>query len=144
MLYHLRYALRTLAASPGFAAVAILTLALGIGANTAIFTVANSLLLRPLTYSDPSRLVLVSWPPRNERPDFLGISYTRFKLIQEQSRSFASVVGFTNETFNLSGRGDAEEISSARVSWNFFDSLGVRPALGRTFDPQEDQPGGKA
>jgi putative ABC transport system permease protein len=144
MLYHLRYALRTLAASPGFAAVAILTLALGIGANTAIFTVANSLLLRPLTYSDPSRLVLVSWPPRNERPDFLGISYTRFKLIQEQSRSFSSVVGFTNETFNLSGRGDAEEISSARVSWNFFDSLGVRPMVGRTFDPQEDQPGGKA
>jgi putative ABC transport system permease protein len=144
MLYHLRYAFRMLAASLGFAAVAILTLALGIGANTAIFTVANSLLLRPLPYSDPNRLVLVSWPPRNERPDFLGISYTRFKLVQEQSRSFSSVVGFTNETFNLSGRGDAEEIPSARVSWNFFDALGVRPALGRTFDPQEDQPGGKA
>jgi len=144
MLHHIRYAFRTLAASPGFAAVAILTLALGIGANTAIFTVANSLLLRPLPYSDPSRLVLVSWPPRNDRSDFLSISYARFKLIQEQSRSFSSVVGFTNETFNLSGRGDAEEISSARVSWNFFDALGVRPAVGRTFDPQEDQPGGKA
>jgi len=144
MLQNIRYALRTLAASPGFAAVAILTLALGIGANTAIFTVANSLLLRPLPYSDPGRLVLVSWAPRNQRPDAEGMSFARFKLLEEQSRTLSSVVGFVNETFNLSGRGDAEELSAARVSWNFFDALGVRPVVGRSFDREEDRPGGKA
>src|SRR5271155_1329095 len=109
----IRYAVRVLAANPGFAAAAILALALGIGANTAIFTVANSLLLRPLPYSDPGRLVLVSWAPRSQRPDGAGMSYARFKLLQEQSRSFSPVVSFVNETFNLSGRGDAEELSAA-------------------------------
>lgn len=143
-MQNIRYAARVLAANPGFAAVAILTLALGIGANTAIFTVAESLLLRPLPYSDPGRLVLVFWAPKNERPDAEGMSYARLKLLQEQGRSFSGVAGFTNETFNLSGRGDAEEIPAARVSWNFFDVLGVRPALGRGFQAGEDQPGGKS
>src|SRR5271156_5178439 len=115
LLQNLRYALRVLARSPGFSAVAILILAVGIGANTAIFTVANSLLLRPLPYSDPGRLVLVSWAPRSQRPDGTPMSYARLKLLQEQSQSFSAVAGFTNETFNLSGRGDAEEIPSARV-----------------------------
>ena len=144
MVHHIRYGLRTLAANPGFAAVAILTLALGIGANTAIFTVANSLLLRPLPFADPSRLVEVFCAPKNQVPDGAGMSYARLKLLQEQSRSFSSVVGFVNETFNLSGKGDAEELSAARVSWNFFDTLGVRPVVGRSFDVQEDQPGGRA
>jgi putative ABC transport system permease protein len=144
MFHHIRYGLRTLAANPGFAAVAILTLALGIGANTAIFTVANSLLLRPLPFSDPSRLVEVFCAPRNQGPDGTGMSYARLRLLQEQSRSFSFVVGFVNETFNLSGKGDAEELPAVRVSWNFFDALGVRPVAGRSFEGQEDQPGGKA
>jgi putative ABC transport system permease protein len=144
MLHHIRYGLRTLTANPGFAAVAILTMALGIGANTAIFTVANSLLLRPLPFSDPGRLVEVFYAARNQGPDGAGMSYARLKLLQEQSRSFSTVVGFVSETFNLSGKGDAEELSAARVSWNFFDALGVRPVVGRSFDIQEDQPGGKS
>jgi putative ABC transport system permease protein len=144
MFHHIRYGLRTLAANPGFAAVAILTLALGIGSITAIFTVANSLLLRPLPFSDPSRLVDVFYAARNQGPDGAGMSYARLKLLQEQSRSFSFVVGFVNETFNLSGKGDAEELSAVRVSWNFFDALGVRPVAGRSFELQEDQPGGKA
>jgi putative ABC transport system permease protein len=144
MVSHLRFGLRNLAANPGFAAVAILTLALGIGANTAIFTAANSLLLRPPPFFDPGRLVEVFCAPRNQGPDGAGMSYARLKLLQEQSRSFSSVVGFVNETFNLSGKGDAEELSAARVSWNFFDALGVRPVAGRSFDVPDDQPGGKA
>ncbi len=138
-----RYALRMMARSKGFTAVAVLTLALGIGANTAIFTVANALLLRPLPYADPGRLVLISWAPRNQRADWQNMSYARFTLLNEQSRSFSGVAGFVNETFNLSGHGDAEELKAARVSWNFFDVLGVRPAIGRDFETEEDQPGGK-
>jgi len=134
-----RYALRMLAKSPGFTSVAVLTLALGIGANTAIFTVANALLLRPLPFADPSRLALVAVA----RSEFTLMSYLRFTTIQEQSRSFSSIAAVTNESFNFSGRGDAEEIPAARSTRNFFDVLGVRPLLGRTFVANEDQPGGK-
>jgi putative ABC transport system permease protein len=134
-----RYALRILARSPGFTAVAVLTLALGIGVNTAIFTVANALLLRPLPFADPDRLALVAVV----RSELALISFLRFATIQEQSRSFSGIAAVTNESFNFSGHGDAEEIPSARSTWNFFDVLGVRPLLGRTFVASEDQPGGK-
>jgi putative ABC transport system permease protein len=139
----LRYALRLLAKSPGFTAVAVLTLALGIGANTAIFTVTNALLLRPLPFANPSRLALVAVADAGQRSELSLMSYLRFTTIQEQARSFSGIAAVTNESFNLSGRGDAEEIPSARTSWNFFDVLGVRPQLGRTFAASEDQPGWK-
>ncbi len=137
----LRYAFRMLARSPGFTVIAVLTLALGIGANTAIFTVTNALLLAPLPYADPSRLVFIGVADANRQP--LAMSYLRFLAIQEQARSFSGVTVITNESFNFRGRGDAEEIPSARTSWNFFEVLGVRPLLGRTFTASEDQPGGK-
>ena len=129
-----------LAKSPGFALVAILTLALGIGANTAIFTVANTLLLRPLPYADPGRLALLF---ADRRGELQGFSYLRYNLLSEHSRSFSSVAAFASDTFNLTGRGDPEQLSAARVSANFFDVLGIRPELGRGFAPNGDQPDAK-
>ena len=122
-----RYALRVLLKNPGFALVAVITLALGIGANTAIFSVADALLLRPLPYAHPERLVLVY----AERADAAGaiqpFSFPRAIFLTEKSRAFSGLAAFTNENFNLTGRGDPEQLSAARVSWNFFDLLGVRP-----------------
>jgi predicted permease len=127
---------RTLARAPGFTAVAILTLAVGIGANTAIFSVANALLLKPLPFAQPERLALIN------RQGGGPLSWPKFQFIREHARSFSAIAAFTSETFNLTGRGDPEQVRAARVSWNFFDVLGVRPALGRTFRPEEDRPGG--
>jgi putative ABC transport system permease protein len=137
-----RYALRWLRRSPGFSAVAILILAVGISANTAIFTVANSLLLRPLPFSNPDELMLVSIASAGEHTGQIPMSWLHFTTIRDQNRSFTGFAASTNETFNLSGRGEAEQIASARVTANFFDVLGVHPALGRTFLASEDQPGG--
>ncbi|HEV2690327.1 MAG TPA: ABC transporter permease, partial [Bryobacteraceae bacterium] len=138
-----RYALRMLTKNPGFTVVATLTLALGIGANTAIFTVADGLLLRPLPYTDPDGLNVVSMSSADSRRDLQTMSYGRFLALNQQNRSFSGVGAFSNESFNLSGHGEPEQLLAARVSWNFFDVLGVRPALGRSFEASEDQPGGK-
>jgi predicted permease len=137
-----RYAVRVLAKSPAFTAVAVLTLAVGIGANTAIFSVANALLLRPLPYAQPNRLVLLAAEKKSTGVRGGPLTFPRFTFIQQQGRSFSGVAAFTSEEFNLSGRGDPEQVASARVSWNFFDILGVPPALGRSFRALEDQPGG--
>jgi putative ABC transport system permease protein len=126
--------------SPAFAAVAILTLALGIGANTAIFTVANTLLLRPLPYSDPGRLVLLF---ADRRGQLQGFSYLRYTLLREQTHSFSGVAAYASDTFNLTGRGDPEQLTAARISANFFDVLGVRPEIGRAFAASGDQPEAK-
>ncbi|HYL78697.1 MAG TPA: ABC transporter permease [Bryobacteraceae bacterium] len=142
LLQDVRYALRMLTKNPGFTIVAALTLALGIGANTAIFTVANTLLLRPLPYADPDRLMLVSMSSADSRGQLGQMSYGRFLALNGQNRSFSGTAAFANESFNLSGQGDPEQLLGARVSWNFFDVLGVRPALGRSFEAKEDQPGG--
>src|SRR5579872_4116053 len=112
----LKYALRMFAKSPGFAALAILTLALGIGANTAIFTVANALLLRPLPYSDPDHLVRISTGPNSS--GFLSYPYLTVLM---NNRSFSGVAANGQESFNLSGRGEAQQIAAQRVTWNFFD-----------------------
>jgi putative ABC transport system permease protein len=136
MVRDLRQAVRVLVKSPGFAVVAILTLGLGIGANTAIFTVANALLLRALPFADPERLVQVG------TRDGL-ISFPFFSVVSERNRSFAGVAAATFENFNMTGHGDPEQVHSARVSWNFFDVLGVRPVIGRTFLPEEDQRGAR-
>jgi len=134
----MRYALRILLKSPGFTAMAILTLALGIGANTAIFTIANALLLRPLPYKDPDRLVRIA--TEHNQVGLLSLPY--FTAVRDHNRSFSSVAAYGQESFNLTGRGEAEQIGAERVTWNLFDVLGVRPIAGRTFRPEEDQPGG--
>jgi putative ABC transport system permease protein len=143
LLQDARYALRMLAKTPAFTSIAIVTLALGIGANTAIFTVANAVLLRPLPYTDPSRLLLISTALATQRSQLTPMSLLRFTNIHDRNRSFSGIAAFTNETFNLSGRGDAQQIPSARVTSEFFDVLGVRPELGRGFLPDADKPGGK-
>jgi putative ABC transport system permease protein len=137
-----KYALRIFARNPAFAILAVLTIAVGIGANTAIFSVANALLLRPLPYAQPDRLVLLSSERKISGVKQGPLSYPRFTLVNERSRSFMGVAAFCADVFNLTGRGDPEQILSARVSWNFFDILGVHPALGRPFRAEEDQPGG--
>ncbi len=142
LLRDLRYAVRGFAKSPGFAAVAVLTLALGIGANTAIFSVANALLLRPLPYAEPDRLVLLS-SQKTGMPFTLGLlSWIRFEQLSRESRSFSGLAAFTNEVFNLTGLDQPEQLQAARVSWNFLPVLGIQPSLGRGFTLQEDRPGG--
>ena len=128
-----------LAKNPGFTVVAILTLALGIGANTAIFSVADAVLIRPLPYPEPDRLVIVT----NARgPNRRPFSYVRAKFIEDHSRSFTGFAPFVAENFNLTRRGDPEQLPAVRVAWNFFQVLGVGPALGRAFRPEEDRPSG--
>ena len=139
LVQDVRYGVRMLGKTPGFTAVAILTLALGIGANTTLFSVADALLIRPLPYRDPDRLVIVT----NARgPNRRPFSYNRAKFLQEHSASLESFAAFVAENFNLTGRGDPEQLPAVRVAWNFFQVLGTGPALGRAFRPEEDQPGG--
>jgi putative ABC transport system permease protein len=138
----IRYALRVLARSPAFSAVAVFTLAMGIGANTAVFSVANALLLRPLSYPQSDRLAVLSGKRKATGNQGGALSWPRFVMVKAQSRSFSGVAAFTGEVFNLSGRGDPEQVRAARVSWNFFQVLGVRPSPGRSFRVDEDKPGG--
>jgi len=140
--HDVRYAVRALIKNPGFAAVAIFTLAVGIGANTAIFSVANALLLRPLPYARPDRLVTIDMQRKDPGDSGGPLSWPRFNQIDRGQRSFSSLAAFTEETFTLTGRGDPVQLAAARVSWNFFDTLGVRPAAGRAFRREEDKPGG--
>lgn len=131
----LRLALRMLARSPGFSAVALLTLALGIAANTAIFSVADAVLFAPLPYREPERLTMV-WglsPNLSRRP----VSPANFLDWRAQSESFEGLAAFSNVSFNLSGDGEPEAIRAASVSANFFDVLGTPPLLGTTFHRTE-------
>ena len=138
----LRFAARMLVKSPGFAVVAILTLALGIGANTAIFTVANALLLRPLPYANPQRLMLVYETDIVDRSQEDVFSYPYFSRLRDHQHSFSGISAFASDDFDLVGRGEPRQISAGRVTWNFFQVLGVPAALGRTFSESEGQPGG--
>jgi predicted permease len=136
----LRFGFRTLMRKPGFTVVAIIALALGIGANTAIFSVVNSVLLRPLAYQDPAALVVINhdYPKINLKASVSAIGYTHYR---DNAKSFESVAAMTGGGFNLTGGGDPEQVNGALVTHNFFSSLGARPALGRVFLPEEDQPG---
>lgn len=136
---NLRYALRGLKKNPGFAAVAVLTLALGIGANTTMFSVINAVLLRPLPYHDPQNLVLLSehWPqfPR------LSLSYLNYKDWRDQSRSFEAVGAVRNFVMTMTGIEEAERIPAQNVTASLFSLLGVQAEVGRHFDAIEDKPG---
>jgi putative ABC transport system permease protein len=127
----LRYAVRLLRRQPGFALVAIMTLALGIGANTAVFTVINGVLLRPLPYADPDRLVTLL----NGRNGRLSAAFSppNYLDITTQSGVFAGAAAFQPTTANLTGHGDPQRLEGADVTWTFFQVLGVTPRLGRTF-----------
>ncbi len=142
MLHDLRYAFRTLAKSPGFASVAILALALGIGANTAIFSVVNAVLLKPLPYRDASRLVLVQERIQKVFADWIAVSPPDAIDIAQRTRSLDAVAAFEGQRVNFA-TGNAEPIrmAGARISSSLIPALGIPPMLGRAFTPQEDAPG---
>ncbi len=135
------YGLRMLAKNPGFTAVAVLTLALGIGANTAIFSVVNTVLLRPLPYPEPDRIVTVwnSYPQLGIEKD--TVSPVDFRDWQKMNRSFAHMASYGYGSFVLTGGGEPVRLMAAEVSVGFFAVMGVEPALGRTFAAQDDEPG---
>ena len=139
----LRYGLRTLTKNPAFTVIAVLAIALGIGANSAIFSVVNAILLRPLPYKNPDQLVVI-W----ENATHLGFpkntpSPANFLDWRQQNTVFEGMAAFAERSFNLTGVGEPERLDGRRVSANLFDLLGVKPILGRTFVPEEDQPGTK-
>jgi len=139
LVHDLRYAIRTLRRAPAFAAIAILTLALGIGANTALFSVVNGVLLDPLPYPAPNRLVAVfgTTPGVDHSP----ISYPNFLDWQRDTRTLSSLALYHNEDYNFTGAGEAERVSGYMVSASFFPTLGVRPMLGRAFRREDDVAG---
>ena len=141
MLNDLRFALRQLTKSPGFTLIAVCALALGIGANTAIFSVVNAVLLRPLPFKNPQQLVMV-W----ENAAHLGFpkntpSPANFLDWQKQSSVFAGMAAMIERSFNLTGVGEPERLDGRRVSANMFQMLGVPALLGRAFVPDDDRPG---
>jgi len=139
VVHDLRYALRVLARNPGFTAIAILTLALGIGANTAIFSVVNAVLLRPLEFRDPARLVIVA-----EKSSFpvISTSYQNWLDWRDQSHSFESMEGTRGATLTLTGAGEPERLNARMVTAGLFSLLGVNTIAGRTFTADEDRAGG--
>ena len=136
LLQDVRYAIRTLFRSPGFAIIAILTLALGIGANTALFSVVNGVLLNPLPYPAPDRLVAVYG--KTPGFDHSAISYPNFLDWQRNTRTLSSLALYHNEDYNFTGAGEAERVSGYMISAGFFHTLGVRPTLGRAFRGEDD------
>jgi putative ABC transport system permease protein len=138
----MKYALRQLAKSPGFTAVAVLTLALGIGATTALFSVINSVLLRPLPFPDADQLTLVWETNRQQGVKREGPSGPNFYDWREQSRLFQDLAAVELGTGTVTGQGDPQQFPAMRVTTNFFSLLNVRPALGRGFTP-EDGKGGR-
>ncbi len=140
-LEDLRYGLRMLAKTPGFTAVAVVTLALGIGANTAIFSVVRAVLLPPLPFANPGRLVQIqAWNGRTGEPSN-WVAYRDVADWRAQSRSFQAIGAHGFALLNLTGADHPDALYGARVSADLLPLLGVRPALGRFFSPAEDQPG---
>jgi predicted permease len=136
-----RFGLRVLLRSPGFTLVAIATLALGIGANTALFSLVNGVLLEPLRFPQADRLVtLYQHKPQFE---YSSISYPNFLDWKQDNQTFQSVAAFRPDDFSLSGLGETQRVDGVMVSANFFPTLGVSPVMGRDFDPQQDVLGGK-
>jgi len=141
LLQDISYGIRMLRSKPLFTAIAVLTLAIGIGANAAMFSVVNAVLLRPLPFEKPSHLVLV-----HEGVPALGFSKIGFSapdlmMYEQQQRSFEGMAPYENKSFELSGAGEPRRITTARVGWNLFPLLGIQPLLGRTFRQEEDRPG---
>jgi predicted permease len=140
LFYDLRFALRQLLRTPGLAVIAVLTLALGIGANTAIFTVIQSVLLRPLPYAHSDRLFLVG--PAGDKPAFGSTSYLNYRDIAAQSKLFEQVAGYSEDVSVVETQDASLSVVAPRVTANLFPMLGARPLLGRAFSEAECLPGG--
>ncbi|HEV2804574.1 MAG TPA: ABC transporter permease [Chthoniobacterales bacterium] len=139
--HDLAYGLRGLGRNPGFAGVVVLTLALGIGANTAIFSVVHGVLMRPLPYKVPERLVILNQAAPKIGQDSFGFSVPDFNDFRDKNRAFSSLSEYHSMWFILLGRPEPERVQTGVVSDNFFDTLGVKPLLGRAFLPGEDRQG---
>src|SRR5258707_12304174 len=140
-LKDLRYAVRSLRGKPGFTAIAVATLALGIGGSTAIFSLASAVLLAKPPLRDPDRLVTI-WEnaskmgfPRND------LSPATYAALREHARSFEGLAAVADAAFTLTGDGEPQKVEARRVPTSFFDVLGVAPALGRAIGPDDDRPG---
>src|SRR5215217_9170402 len=140
LLQDLRYAVRMLLKNLSFAVIAVIALALGIGANAAIFSVVNAVLLRPLPYEDPDRLMVIRETKLPQFPEF-SVSPGNFLDWQKQNSVFEKLAAIQGSAFNLSGDGEPERFRGARISAGLFEMLGVKPAQGRAFLDEEDQPG---
>jgi predicted permease len=139
LIQDVRYAVRMLGKNPGFALIAVLTLALGIGANTAIFSVVDGVLLRPLPYVQPNQLVALSEKTMNFESS--SISYPNFLDWQRSNSAFASMAAYRHDNFSITGSGEAERVRVGMISAGFFEILGVSPVRGRLFKPEEDRLG---
>ncbi|MFZ0522384.1 MAG: ABC transporter permease [Candidatus Acidiferrales bacterium] len=139
LIQDLKYAVRMLIKSPSFTAIAIVTLALGIGANTALFSVVNGVLLRPLPYAQPDRLVVLS----EKSPNFesSSVSYPNFLDWQRSNSVFSSIAAYRSDDFNITGSGEPERVRVGMISAGFFEILGVNPVRGRLFNNNEDRLG---
>jgi putative ABC transport system permease protein len=137
----LRYGLRSLLKHPGFTAIAVITLALGISANTAMFSVINAVLLRPLPYQDPARLVTI-WEESPERDMYeMPVSFANLRDWVDQNHSFEQISAYTFTNLNLTGAGEPARLGTVRASANLFPLVGIAPQLGRTFLAEEDRDG---
>jgi putative ABC transport system permease protein len=139
LLADLRFGARMLVKNPGFTLTAIAVLALGIGANAAIFTVTSALLLRPLPYQEPQQLVSLS--VKDKTTDFGG-TLLRYEMLRDHNQSFQSIAAWTDDNLNLTGHGEPQQVPVARVTPDFFSALGVQPQLGRAFTQVEGSPEG--
>src|SRR5881392_2773844 len=140
MLNDFRYALRQLIKAPSFTIVAILTLALGIGACTAIFSVVNVVLLRPLDYSQPDRIVNIRETNLPQFPEF-SVSPPNYLDWEKQAKSDEYLAAYCGATLNLTGEGEPQRLLGIRATAHYFDVYGVKPVLGRMFLPEEDAQG---
>ena len=136
-----RYAIRQLRKSPGFTLVAILGLALGIGATVAFFSVVNSVFLRPLPYGEPDRLVRLRSTNEAQNLTRVGFSYSRYLAVQEQQQVFSNLALSIGIPFTLTGRGDPEQVIGLKASAALLPALGLQPAIGRNFSAAEASPG---
>lgn len=140
MLQDLRYALRTLLKSPEFTAIAVIALALGIGANTAMFSIVNGVLLRPVPYAEPDRLLKLAESTAQFHDS--SISYPNFLDWQQRARSFEGIAAYRNDSFNVTGQGEPERLRGEMMSSTIFSVLGLKPIVGRVFTSEEDVRGG--
>lgn len=139
----LRHAVRQLLKSPGFTAIAVLGLALGIGANVALFSVVNSIFLHPLPFREPDRLVRLSSTDAAKNLTRVGFSYSRYLEVQERQQVFSDLALSTGNAFTLTGQGDPEQLIGLQASATLLPALRLQPAIGRNFSPDEDRPGGE-
>ncbi len=140
MIHDLRFALRQLRKNPAMAALAVITLALGVGANTGIFTVIESVLLRPLPYANPDRLVFIG--NAGDRPVFSTTSWLNYVDIKAQSTLLQNVAGYSEDVSVLQTHDSSQSVAAPHVTPNLFSMLGAKPLAGRTFTEAEGQAGG--